>query len=84
MEGFVKMVLMVVIKNNGLGGYILELINEQKETVCILDTVKEYSDYLKINDNIVVTVWNIEKNINKQVLEIVRAEINNCDNLTNV
>lgn len=71
------MVLGVVVNNNLMGGYYLEVTNEKMETLFTLASVKEYADYVRANRKYVdATAWFCKSDVSKEIADRVHDEAN--------
>lgn len=70
------MVLGVVINNNLMGGYYLEITNEKMETLFKLNSVKDYADYLRTNREFIdATAWFCKNDVTKDIADKVENEV---------
>lgn len=69
------MVLGVVINNNLMGGYYLEVTTENMERLFTVNSVKEYADYVRVNRQFIdATLWFCQSNVSKDIAARVESE----------
>ncbi len=75
-------VLGVVVCNNLMGGYYLEVRNEKMETLFTLSSVKEYADYVRLNRKYIsATVWFNNNNVDDNLIKLVHKEASSYPDL---
>jgi len=69
------MVLVAVINNNLMGGYYLEICNEDMEVLFTCKDVDTYADYVRINKKYIdSTLWVAKSDVSSEILEIVQSQ----------
>jgi len=70
-----SMVLTAVMNNNQMGGYYLEICNEQMKVMFTCKDVSSYADYVRINKKYVdTTLWFAKPDVLPNILEKVQDE----------
>ncbi len=68
-------VLVAVINSNLLGGYFLEICNEDMKVLFTCPDVKTYADYVRINRKFVdSTLWMAKENVSNALAMKVQKE----------
>lgn len=76
------MVLGVIINNNLMGGYYLNVTNEKMEILFRLESVKDYADYVRANRSYIdATIWFISEDVNQNIIDLVHKEANSYPDL---
>lgn len=69
------MVLAAVVNNNQMGGYYLEICDEQMQVMFTCKDVNSYADYVRINRKYVDnTLWVAKRDVLPDILEKVQDE----------
>lgn len=69
-------ILVAVINDNKLGGYFLEICNENMEKLFVCDTVKLYADYVRLNRRYIdSTLWFAKEDVSLELQNKVQDEV---------
>ncbi len=75
-------VLAVIIRNNLIGGYFLEIADEKMKVLFKLNSVDDYASYVRVNrDFIEATMWFTDKDVSIPLMDKVYSEVNNYPDL---